>query len=115
MTLLTIVAAFGSLGLPGLAQFVADISVFVGAFAIYPALVIVAAVGLVVLAALFLRMLRMMFLGPLGERWRDFTDLSRMEIAVLASLLAPAVVIGVLPAWLINVIDATAGAVVGRL
>jgi NADH-quinone oxidoreductase subunit M len=115
MALLTIVAAFGSLGLPGLAQFVADISVFVGAFAIYPALVIVAAVGLVVLAALFLRMLRMMFLGPLGERWRDFTDLSRMELAVLASLLAPAVVIGVLPAWLINVIDATAGAVVGRL
>jgi NADH-quinone oxidoreductase subunit M len=115
MALLTIVAAFGSLGLPGLAQFVADISVFVGAFAVYPVLVIVSVVGLVVLAALFLRMLRMMFLGPLGERWRAFTDLGRVEIAVLVSLLAPAVVIGVVPAWLINVIDATAGAAVGRL
>lgn len=115
LALLTIVAAFGSLGLPGLAQFVADISVFVGAFAIYPVLVIVSVVGLVVLAALFLRMLRMMFLGPLADRWRDFTDLDRVESAVLVSLLVPAVVIGVIPAWLINVIDATAGAVVGRL
>jgi len=115
MALLTIVAAFGSLGLPGLAQFVADISVFVGAFAIYPVLVIVSVLGLVVLAALFLRMLRMMFLGPLGERWRDFTDLSRVETAALVSLLAPAVVIGVVPAWLLNAIDATAGALVGRL
>jgi len=115
MALLTIVAAFASLGLPGLAQFVADISVFVGAFAIYPVLVIVSVFGLVVLAALFLRMLRMMFLGPLGERWRDFTELSRVETAALVSLLAPAVVIGVVPAWLLNAIDATAGALVGRL
>ncbi|MHB8867274.1 MAG: complex I subunit 4 family protein [Thermoleophilia bacterium] len=115
LALLTIVAAFGSLGLPGLAQFVADISVFVGAFAVYPVLVIVSVVGLVVLAALFLRMLRMMFLGQLKDRWRDFTDLDRVESAVLVSLLVPAVVIGVIPAWLINVIDATAGAVVGRL
>ncbi|MHB1343104.1 MAG: complex I subunit 4 family protein [Thermoleophilia bacterium] len=115
LALLTIVAAFGSLGLPGLAQFVADISVFVGAFAIYPVLVIVSVVGLVVLAALFLRMLRMMFLGPLEDRWREFTDLGRVETAALVSLLVPVVVIGVIPGWLINVIDATAGAVVGRL
>jgi NADH-quinone oxidoreductase subunit M len=115
LALLTVVAAFASLGIPGLAQFVADIEVFIGAFAIYPVLVIIGVVGLVVLAALFLRMLRAMFLGPLKERWREFADLGRTEILVLSSLLVPAVIIGVVPAWLINAIDATARAIVHRL
>jgi NADH-quinone oxidoreductase subunit M len=115
MALLAVVAAFASLGLPGLAQFVADIEVFIGAFAVYPVLVVISVVGLVVLAALFVRMLRTMFLGPFNERWREFSDLGRTEILVLASLLGPAVIIGVVPAWLINAIDVTANAIVRRL
>ena len=114
MGLATVVAAFASLGLPGLAQFVSDVEVFVGAFAVYPALVVISLVGMVILAALFLRMLKKVFLGPLRERWQAMPDLSRVETAVMVSLLVPTLIIGVFPAWLIDVIDATAKAVVGR-
>jgi NADH-quinone oxidoreductase subunit M len=114
MGLLTIVFAFASLGLPGLAQFVSDVEVFVGTFAVYPVLVVISLVGMVLLAALFLRMLKRVFLGPLRDRWREMPDLDRVERWALAALLVPTVVIGIFPAWLINVIDATAKAVVGR-
>jgi len=40
-------------------------------------------------------------------------DLDGVETAVMISLLVPTLIIGVFPAWLINVIDATARAVVG--
>ena len=113
MGLATVVAAFASLGLPGLAQFVSDVEVFVGAFAIYPVLVVISLVGMVLLAALFLRMLKKVFLGPLRERWQSMRDLDGVETAVMISLLVPTLIIGVFPAWLINVIDATARAVVG--
>ena len=46
--LATVVAAFASLGLPGLAQFVSDVQIFVGAFAVYPALVVISLVGMVI-------------------------------------------------------------------
>jgi NADH-quinone oxidoreductase subunit M len=113
MGLLTIVFAFASLGLPGLAQFVSDVEVFVGAFAVYPVLVVISLVGMVLLAALFLRMLKRVFLGPLHERWQGMPDLDATERWALIALLVPTVVIGVYPAWLIDVIDATARAVIG--
>lgn len=114
MSLAAIVASFASLGLPGLAQFVSDVQIFVGAFAVYPVLVVISLAGMVLLAALFLRMLRRVFLGPLNERWSGMRDLSRVEIAVMVALLVPTAIIGIYPAWLINVIDATAKAVVSR-
>ncbi len=41
-------------------------------------------------------------------------DLSRLEVAALVPLLALVVVIGVAPAWVLDVIDAATGALVGR-
>jgi NADH-quinone oxidoreductase subunit M len=53
LTGLTVVAAFASLGLPGLAGFVAELQIFVGTFAVYPWLVAVSLLGVLVTAALF--------------------------------------------------------------
>ena len=114
MTAAAVVAAFASLGLPGLAGFVAEFQVFAGAFAIYPVLAGVGLLGIVVTAALFLRMLQRVFLGVLPERWVAWPDLSRVEVAALLPLLALVVAIGVAPAWVLDVIDATTGALVGR-
>ena len=111
---LTAVAAFASLGLPGLAGFVAEIQVFAGTLAVYPWLAGVGLLGIVLTAALFLRMLGGVFLGPLGERWRTFGDLSRVEAIALGGLLALVVLIGVYPGWLLGVIDSFAGPFVGR-
>jgi NADH-quinone oxidoreductase subunit M len=109
----SIVMAFASLGIPGLAQFVSDVQIFVGAFSVYPVLVAIGLVGIVLLAALFLRFLRDVFLGPLNERWAAMADLDRVETVALAILTVPTVAIGVFPAWILDVIDATARAVVG--
>ena len=114
LTGLTVLAAFASLGLPALAGFVAEFQIFVGAVAVYPVLAVVGLVGIVITAALFLRMLQKLFLGPLPIRWTDFRELGRVEILALGALLAVVVVIGVIPAWLLNVVDSFAGPLVGR-
>lgn len=109
----TAIAAFASLGLPGLAGFVAEFQVFAGTLSIQPWLAVFGLIGIVVTAALFLRMLQKVFLGALPDRWRDWTDLSPVETVSLGTLLAMVVVIGVVPFWLLDVIDATASAFTG--
>ncbi|MBW3601138.1 MAG: NADH-quinone oxidoreductase subunit M [Actinobacteria bacterium] len=105
----TVVAAFASLGLPGLAGFVAEFQIFVGAFAVYPVLAGLALLGVLVTAALFLQLLQKLFLGELPARWSGFRDLAPAEAAALAGMLAFVVIIGVYPRWLLDVI-ASAGA-----
>ena len=113
MTALTALAAFASLGLPGLAGFVAEFQIFVGAYAVYPWLAAIGLLGILITAALFLHLLQRVFLGELPERWSSWRDLDRVELCSLASLLILVIVIGVAPAWLLTVIDATARRIVG--
>src|SRR3546814_5784007 len=84
---LTILAAFASLGLPGLAGFVAEIQIFAGTFAVWPWLAGIGILGILITAALFLHMLQQLFFGKIPSRWRDFTDLRGAEVAVLVVLL----------------------------
>lgn len=114
LTTLTTVAAFASLGLPGLAGFVAEFQVFTGTLAVYPWLAAIGLIGIVITAALFLRMVQRLFLGPLPERWTGFPDLGRVEVATVGTLLGFVLLIGVYPAWLLGVIDSFAGPIVGR-
>ena len=65
------VLAFASLGLPGLAGFVAEFQIFAGTLGVFPGLALIALIGIVVTAGLFLRLLGSLFLGPLPERWRS--------------------------------------------
>jgi NADH-quinone oxidoreductase subunit M len=109
----TVVAAFASLGLPGLAGFIAEFQVFAGTLSIQPWLAAIGLVGIVLTAALFLRMLQKLFLGTLPERWREWRDLSPMETTSLGVLLVLVVVIGVIPFWLLDVIDSAAGVFTG--
>ena len=110
----TAIAAFASLGLPGLAGFVAEFHVFVGAFAVYPWLAAIGLLGILVTAALFLQLLQRVFLGDMPTRWAEWRDLGRVELAVLGALLALVIAIGVAPAPLLAVIDVGARPFVGR-
>jgi NADH-quinone oxidoreductase subunit M len=114
LTGVTVIAAFASLGLPSLAGFVAEFQVFTGTLSVYPWLAGIGLVGIVITAALFLRMLQKLFLGSLPEKWLQFSDLDRAETAALGGLLTFVVVIGVAPAWLLDVIDRTAGRLLGN-
>ncbi|MDQ3461719.1 MAG: NADH-quinone oxidoreductase subunit M, partial [Actinomycetota bacterium] len=114
MTGAVVVAAFASLGLPGLAGFVAEFQVFAGTFSVYPVLAGIGLLGLVVTAAVFLRMIQRAFLGTLPERWASWPDLSRTETMALLPLIVLVVLIGVAPAWVLDVIDTASGPLVGR-
>jgi NADH-quinone oxidoreductase subunit M len=102
---ITMLAAFASLGLPGLAGFVAEFQIFAGTLGVYPWLAGIGLLGIVITAALFLRMIQQVFLGDLPVRWDGWRDLHRAELYALVPLAALVVIIGVAPAWLIRVID----------
>lgn len=113
LTAATMLAAFASFGLPGLAGFVAELQIFAGTFAVYPWLAALAILGVLISAALFLLMIQQIFLGELPARWTDFPDLSTPERIVLGGLLALVVAIGVYPRPLLTVIEGAAGALTG--
>lgn len=100
-------AAFASLGLPGLAQFVAEFQVFLGAFRIYPVLAVISVFGILITAALFLRTLQKIFLGAENVRWAGLKDMDRREIISNTLMLVFVVIIGVYPAWALSLINAS--------
>ncbi|MGD9996511.1 MAG: NuoM family protein [Ilumatobacteraceae bacterium] len=115
LTAATTLAAFASLGLPGLAGFVAEVQIFIGAFAVHPVAAGIALLGVLLTAGLFVQMLQQLFFGELPERWRTFSDLDRRETAALVPLLALVVLIGVWPRWLLDLVDSTSRVIIGML
>ena len=113
LTGFTAVAAFASLGLPGLAGFVAEFQIFVGTYAVFPWLAGLALFGIIITAALFLHLLQRVFLGTMPERWAAWPELGGIELMTLATLLIIVVIIGVAPAPLLAVIDAGARSILG--
>ncbi len=110
LTGLTVAAVFASLGLPGLAGFVAEFQIFVGAFAVYPWLAAIGLLGIIITAALFLQLLQRVFFGDMPARWSGWPELNRVELTVLAALLILVVAVGVAPGPLLTVIDSAARA-----
>jgi NADH-quinone oxidoreductase subunit M len=109
----TAVAAFGSLGLPGLSGFIAEFQIFTGSLATAAAATAIAVTGIVITAALFLRALQQIFTGPLRLPGGPGTppapgDLTASEAASTVPLLGLAVLIGIVPAFLLDLIDPAA-------
>jgi NADH-quinone oxidoreductase subunit M len=104
---------FASLGLPGLAQFPAELQIFLGAFDVWPALVAVAVLGIVITAALFLLALQRAFMGQTPEALRRLPDLSRREVVAVAPLVALFVALGVYPRLALDLIDSASWLVGG--
>jgi NADH-quinone oxidoreductase subunit M len=104
----TTIAAFASLGLPGLAGFVAELQIFAGTFAVYPALAAVALLGVLITAALFLQMMQRLFFGERPAHLDDFADAGPRESMALVPLLILVVLIGIWPTWLLDLITPTA-------
>ncbi len=98
-----VLAAFASLGLPGLAHFPAEFQIFLGTLGVYPVAVVVV-LGIVVTAGLFLRAIQIVFLGKPAERWRNMKDLGTRDLLAIAPLLALTVTIGVAPFLLLDTI-----------
>jgi len=97
-SVLLVVAALGSLGLPGLSGFLAEFHVFTGAYQGAPVAVIISVTGVLVTAGLFLLALQRLLTGEEREpRLTDGVatrDLAVRPAAVVGTLLTLSVLLG---------------------
>jgi NADH-quinone oxidoreductase subunit M len=100
-------AFMASLGLPGLAGFISEILVFLGAFPVYRDITIVSALTLIITAAYYLWALQRMFLGKLNEKYANLPDLNWRERFTLYPLAALIVILGIYPMPTLDLITAT--------
>ena len=99
--------ALASLGLPGLAGFVAEFFVFRGALGVYTVITALAGLGIILNAAYLLWMIQRVLLGPLNPQWAEVPDVDRREVLSLAPLVALTILVGVLPVILIATFNNT--------
>ncbi len=111
-----VIAFFASLGLPGLAPFIGEIMVFLGAFKsnsanglLHESLAIIATSGLILGAAYYLWTIQRMFFGPFnlkgGVQASSIYDLDQREYIMLVPLAVAAVVFGIFPQYLLDIIN----------
>lgn len=107
--------SFGSLGLPGMTGFIAELSVIAGTFSAKPLLAGLALIGVVVTAAYMLWMLQRVLLGPLNPKYEKMPDADGREILSLAPLMALTLFFGVFPAPLLTIFNTASQTIVELL
>ena len=108
-------AAMASIGLPGFANFAGELMVFFGAFSAgtpladggannFQIATVIAVWGVVSSAVDMLRAYRRIFLGDLGDRWKQLADIATLPRVCVTGLLGLLLVAGFFPHLLINLI-----------
>jgi NADH-quinone oxidoreductase subunit M len=91
---------FGSMGLPGLCGFVAEVFVVLAAFNYSKLLAVLAATAVVLTAGYILWTLQRVFLGR-SETWKGLPDMDLREIVVAVPLVVLTIAMGVFPNTLV--------------
>jgi len=104
-----IFTSMASLGLPGLNGFISEFLVVRGTWGAgwaFPAFTALAMIGLFFTGAYILKGIKMVLHGPLNTKWvGHLSEISPREIVVMAPLMVLMLVIGVWPAWILDVIN----------
>lgn len=100
-----LIGGLATLSLPGLAPFVSEFLVLVGTFSRYPALGIVATLGIVLAALYVLVLYQRTMTGPVKPEVSAMPDLKVRELAVVVPLIALLVFLGVYPKPLTDVVN----------
>jgi NADH-quinone oxidoreductase subunit M len=90
-------AGLASLGLPGLAGFVAEFTTFIGSYPVFPLATLLCVCTIAITAGYILWRLGSVFYGPLMEEWAGLGDAIWRERIAVGMLAAATVLIGVLP------------------
>ncbi|MEM6806759.1 MAG: NADH-quinone oxidoreductase subunit M, partial [Bacteroidota bacterium] len=116
-SVVVIIAFFASLGLPGLAAFISEVLVFMGAFqsessmgGIPRWMAVLAVLGVILSAVYYLRAYRKMFFGKFDEgntsNWRlKLVDLNPREYLMLVPLAIAIIYFGLFPSGILDLID----------
>jgi NADH-quinone oxidoreductase subunit M len=104
-----IFTSMASLGLPGLNGFISEFMVVRGAYPVLTIYTAIAMIGLLFTGAYILKGIKSVLHGPMNEHWahgeHKLTEINTREILVMAPLMALMLVLGVWPAWLLDVIN----------
>lgn len=93
--------ALGSLGLPGLGDFVGEFLVLLGTYARSRLLSVLAAIGVLVATFYALRLVQHAFYGPNVHEWRQ-RDLVKREVLILAPMVVVLLWLGLYPLPVLN-------------
>jgi NADH-quinone oxidoreductase subunit M len=107
--------SFGSLGLPGMTGFIAELSVLTGTYNASPLLAGLALIGIVVTAAFMLWTVQRVLLGPLNPRWQNLPDADAREVISLAPLMALTLLFGILPSHILTIFNSASESIVRLL
>ena len=115
-----VIAGLASLGLPGLSGFVAEMTIFVGAFQhtdmFHRVLTILACSSIVITAVYILRMVGKFLLGKINnEHFEHLTDATWYERISVVTLLIFMFALGSAPFWISDMIHQSVLPVIGQL
>ena len=115
-----VIGGLASLGLPGLSGFVAEMTVFIGAFqhtdVFHRVVTILAASSIVVTAVYILRVVGMLLFGPIkNEHFLHLEDAKWYERFSTITLIVSIAAIGLAPLWLSDMIGFSLGPIVQKL
>jgi NADH-quinone oxidoreductase subunit M len=91
---------FGSMGLPGLCGFVAEVFVVLAAFNYDPILAMLAAAAVILTAGYILWTVQRVFLGR-SEAWKGLPDMDLREIVIAVPLVVLTIAMGIFPQALV--------------
>ena len=101
--------SMASLGLPGLNGFVSEFLVVRGAYPVLKIYTAISMIGLLFTGAYILKGIAKVLHGPENEYWahseHKLTEINTREIFVVVPLMALILVIGIWPAWILEVIN----------
>lgn len=115
-----VIAGLASLGLPGLSGFVAEMTIFVGAFqesdTLHRVLTIVAVTSIVITAVYILRVVGKILYGKVqNPQHETLSDATWWERISVVTLIIAIVALGSLPLWISDMIQNSIMPVVGKL
>jgi NADH-quinone oxidoreductase subunit M len=96
-TAITGFAFFAGMGLPGMSAFISEVLVLLGAWQTHPLMTVFAAATAILTAAYLLWTFQRIYLGPLNEKYKGFSDLSFREAFTLVPLGIIVLILGVYP------------------
>ncbi len=101
--------SMASLGLPGLNGFISEFLVVRGSWPVLTLYTAIAMLGLLFTGAYILKGIKDVLHGPVNEHWargeHKLLEINTREIIVMAPLMTLMLVIGIFPAWILDVIN----------
>ena len=115
-----VIAGLASLGLPGLSGFVAEMTIFVGAFQhpelFYRIVTVMVVSSIVITAVYILRVIAALLLGPTtNEHFNHLPDAKWFEKISVVALISAVVAIGVAPYWISTMIGSSLQPIVDKI